>query len=407
MQTGNSLKEKAEKAIEKSAMYGEDFDLNKFEIAAQEVPQTDDLENLDDDFKKTLLNVGVLTDEKDRSGSFLMLDNGVSHSSLKDPNIELMSLHEALEKHDWLKDYSWKLVSVDADKYTAKSYLEDANGYFIRAPAGQKSSMPVQTCLVMGHKDVAQTVHNIIIVEEDAKLDVITGCTTKKGVERAIHLGISEIYVKKGGILNFTMIHNWAGDVGVRPRTVIHLEEGASFVNNYILLKPVRSIQSYPTAILDGEGAFARFHTIAVAHPGSELDLGSRVLFNAPNTKAELISRTITTGGKVIARGEMVANKPHCKGHLECHGLVLKDGGTQLAIPALEASVADVELTHEAAVGRIAREQVEYLMARGLSEEDAVGMIVRGFLDVGITGLPDELAKDIDDTIAQIGKDAV
>ncbi|AKB85154.1 SufD family Fe-S cluster assembly protein [Methanococcoides methylutens] len=407
MQTGTDLKEKAEKAITKIAMYGEDFNLDEFEVGEKELPETENLEDLDSEFKQTLLNAGVLPDEEGRSGSFLMLDNTVSHSTMRDPDVELMSLHEAMEKHDWLDEYSWKLVSVDADKYTAKSYLENANGYFIRAPAGKKSSMPVQTCLVMGHKDVTQTVHNILIVEEDAELDVITGCTTKKGVERAMHLGISEIYVKKGGVLNFTMIHNWAEDIGVRPRTVIHLEEGATFVNNYILLKPVRSIQSYPTAILDGEGAFARFHTIAVAHPGSELDLGSRVLFNAPNTKAELVSRTITTGGTVIARGEMVANELHSKGHLECHGLVLNNEGTQRAIPILEANVDDVELTHEAAVGRIAKEQVEYLMARGLSEEEAVGMIVRGFLDVGITGLPDELAADIDKTIAQIGKDAI
>jgi hypothetical protein len=203
------------------------------------------------------------------------------------------------------------------------------------------------------------------------------------------------------------MIHNWAEQIGVRPRTVIRLEEGATFINNYVTLKAVKSIQSYPTALLTGDGAFARFNTIAVAPPGSELDLGSRVIFDAPNTGAELVSRTITTGGIVTARGEMIGNAPHCKGHLECHGLVLSNKGTQRAIPILEANVDDIELTHEAAVGRIARGQVEYLMARGLSEEEAVGLIVRGFLDVGISGIPEELQSDIDETIAQIGKNAM
>ncbi len=407
MQARASLKQRAESSIDKSAAYGEDFKLDEFELATKKSEKTEDLKDLDDDFKLTLLNVGVLPDEKDRSGSFLMMDNAISHSSVHDSNIEMMSLHAALDKYDWLEEYSWKLVQVDSDKYTAKTYLENADGYFIRAPAGTKSSMPVQTCLAMGHNNTTQTVHNILIVEEDAQLDVITGCTTTKGVERAIHLGISEIYVKKGGTLNFTMIHNWAEQIGVRPRTVIYLEEGASYVSNYILLKPVGSIQSYPTAILAGENAFARFHTVAVAHPGSELDLGSKVVFDAPGTKAELISRTITTGGKAIARGEMIANALHCQGHLECHGLVLNNEGMQRAIPILEANVDDVELSHEAAVGRIAREQVEYLMARGISEDDAVGMIVRGFLDVGITGIPEQLQQDIDETIAQIGKDAM
>jgi Fe-S cluster assembly scaffold protein SufB len=103
----------------------------------------------------------------------------------------------------------------------------------------------------------------------------------------------------------------------------------------------------------------------------------------------------------------MIGNANGARGHLECHGLVLSDKGTQRAIPILEANVQNIELSHEAAVGRIAREQVEYLMARGLSEEDAIGMIVRGFLDVGIQGIPDELKADIEETIAQIGENAI
>ena len=144
-----------------------------------------------------------------------------------------------------------------------------------------------------------------------------------------------------------------------------------------------------------------RLNTIAIAHTGSELDLGSRAIFNAPDTRAELISRTITTGGKVIARGEMIGNAVGAKGHLECRGLILSNKGSQRAIPILEANVADIELTHEAAVGKIAQDQVEYLMARGLPEDEAVGMIVRGFLDVGIKGIPEELRGEIEDTITQ------
>ncbi|WP_298684731.1 SufD family Fe-S cluster assembly protein [uncultured Methanomethylovorans sp.] len=408
MQDELSLKKKAEDALKKSAAYGEDFNLEDYEIASREEKVTEDLTKLSSDDQKTLLNVGVVPNEENRSGTFIMLNNAVSHASVKqDDEVELMSLQEAIKKYDWVKDYSWKLVKPDADKYTAMTYLQDADGYFIRAPAGKKSKMPVQTCLLIGSKEVSQTVHNIIVVEEGAQLDVITGCSTRKGVEKGLHLGISEMYVKKGATLNFTMIHNWAEQIGVRPRTVVHVEEGGTYINNYITLKSVRSIQMYPTVLLEGKGAFTRLNSIGVAHPGSELDLGSRVIFNAPDTKAELISRTITTGGKVIARGEMIGNADGAKGHLECHGLVLSNEGTQRAIPILEANVEDIELSHEAAVGRIAREQIEYLMARGLTEEEAVGMIVRGFLDVGIQGIPDELKASIDETIAKIGEKAI
>jgi Fe-S cluster assembly scaffold protein SufB len=395
-----SLKKKAESAATKKAAYGEDFDLEKYEEASKVGTPIEDLSTLDEESKKTLLQVGVVPSEEGRSGSLLVLDNVVSHSSLKDKDVELMSTHKALEKYDWLKDYSWKLVQVDADKYTAKTYLEDADGYFIRVPAGKKTALPVQTCLMLGSKKAAQTVHNIIIVEEGATLDIITGCTSKRGVEEGLHLGISEMYVKKGATLNFTMIHNWAEQIGVRPRTVVSVAEGGTYISNYIILKPVRSVQTYPTVRLEGKGAVTRLNSVAIAHLGSELDLGSRAIFSAPDTKAELVSRTITIGGKIIARGEMVANEKGAKGHLECKGLVIGKG-SQLAIPILEANVDDVELTHEAAVGKIAKDQVEYLMARGLTEDEAVGMIVRGFLDVGIRGIPDELKREIEDTISQ------
>ncbi len=402
MQTDEvNLKKLAEKAAEKKAAFGEDFELEKFEEGSKISRPIEDLQTLDEESKKTLLQVGVVPSEEGRSGSLIVLDNAVSHSSLKDKNVELMSTQKALEKYEWLKEYSWKLVSVDTDKYTAKTYLENADGYFIRVPAGKKSSLPVQTCLLLGRDKIFQTVHNIVIVEEGASLDIITGCTAKKGVEEGLHLGISEMYVKKGATLNFTMIHNWAEQIGVRPRTVIKVEEGGTYVSNYICLKPVRSVQTYPTVKLEGEGAVTRLNTIAIAHSGSELDLGSRAVFNAPGTKAELISRTITIGGRVIARGEMIGNAKGAKGHLECKGLVLTDKGSQLAIPILEANVDDVELTHEAAVGKIAKDQVEYLMARGLTEDEAVGMIVRGFLDVGIRGIPEELKKEIENTITQ------
>ena len=402
MQTDDvNLKKRAESSANKKAVYGEDFELEKYEEGSKVSKPIENLQTLDEESKKTLLQVGVVPSEEGRSGSFLMLDNAISHSSFIDKNVELMSTHKAMEKYEWLKDYSWKLVQVDTDKYTSKTYLEDADGYFVRVPAGKKSSMPVQTCLMLGSKKITQTVHNIIVVEEEASLDIITGCTSKKGVEEGLHLGISEMYVKKGATLSFTMIHNWAEQIGVRPRTVVHVEEGGTYISNYICLKPVRSVQLYPTVRLDGRGAVARLNTIAIAHSGSELDLGSRAIFNAPETKAELVSRTITIGGRIVARGEMIGNANGAKGHLECKGLVLTDKGSQLAIPILEANVADIELTHEAAVGKIAKDQVEYLMARGIPEEEAVGMIVRGFLDVGIRGIPDELRIEIENTITQ------
>jgi hypothetical protein len=242
-------------------------------------------------------------------------------------------------------------------------------------------------------------VHNIVIVEEGAELDVVTGCSTSKGVERALHLGISEFYIKRNASLTFTMVHNWSEQIGVRPRTVIVQEEASTFINNYVALRPVKTIQTYPTARMEGRNCFSRFNSVAIAHKGSELDLGSRAILAGEGSRCEMISRTIANGGKVIARGQMIGKAKGVKGHLECRGLIFGEGGVQVAIPELEAYVPDLEMTHEAAVGKIAQDQVEYLMARGLSEEEAVGIIVRGFLEVGIRGLPENLKKEIDAAI--------
>lgn len=392
------IAERVQKSLDKEAMYGGHVDLKMYHIP-EEALEVQKMTDLDAMIKSSLSNVGISADSSTAGGNFLMFNNKVSHRSSTAEGLELMSVKEALAKYDWLEEYWWQLVSPDSDKYTARTYAEDADGYFIRALPGAKITSPVQSCLMIGSEEALQTVHNIIIVEEGAELEIVTGCLTHDTVQRALHIGVSEMYVKKGGKLTFSMIHDWDESVEVRPRTAIRIEEDGLLTNNYVCLKPAKSIQTNPSAFLEGERATAYFNTIAVGHPGSLLDMGSKVYLNAPNTKTEIISRTITIGGEVISRGDIIGNAPQVYGHLECNGLVLNEAGTQKAIPALEANAMDVEMTHEAAIGRIARDQVEYLMTRGLNESEATSLIVRGFLSAGIEGIPEILKEDIDEII--------
>ena len=200
------------------------------------------------------------------------------------------------------------------------------------------------------------------------------------------------------------MVHNWAETTVVRPRTGGIVEEGGVFLNNYVLLKPVKDLQSYPSITLAGRGAVARFNSVIVAPKGSRVDSGSKILLNAPDTRGEIISRTFATGGTIIARGNMGGHSVPARGHLECKGLIL-GGGVIHAIPELLGARDGVELSHEAAVGKIAQEEIEYLMARGMDEEEATSTIVRGFLNVDIMGLPAELKEVIDRTIQETEKD--
>ena len=387
--------ERAQRAKSKKALLGEDVDLEQYTTKTVEHQAISSLGEIAEEYKKDLLDAGIEPSEKDRSGSFLQRDHSVVFSKILYKELEVMSTTDALSKYNGLKDYLWKAVPVDADKYTAEVELAPSQGYFIRSKAGSKVTIPVQACLFITADKIRQNVHNIIIAEENSELHIITGCSVSHAVNSALHIGISEFYVKKGAKITFTMVHNWRSGIDVRPRSAVMIEDDGVFINNYILMKHVKSLQMYPTAYCVGRNARANFQAIIYAPGNSKIDLGSRAVLQGEGSRAELISRVIATdNAKVIARGDIIGAAEHVKGHLECRGLMLSDTAAIESIPELKATRIDLDLSHEAAVGKIAEEEIRYLMARGLSEEEATSVIIRGFLNVDITGLPDALANE-------------
>jgi len=402
------LKELAEKAKDKKAAIGPDIDFNQFTPApVQHAYLADeDLCHLPESDQQRLNMSGMDLTKKERIGTYFQKDTQVIHCHSSQDGIEVIPIRKALEKYDWINEYYWKLVSVDTDKYTAAAELGLHNGYVIRALPGSKSIYPVQACLYLDKNGLQQNVHNLIIAEEGSELHIITGCASSPHMKTGLHVGISEFFIKKNAKLSFTMIHNWAEDMMVRPRSVARVEEGGLFLNNYICMKPVRSLQMYPTTYLVGKDAVARFYSIIVGSPGSEYDLGGRIYLKEPGSKAEIIARSISNGAKVINRGHLIGEAPEIKAHLECRGLLI-NGGIIDAIPELTAHVEGVEMSHEAAVGKIAQEEIAYLMSRGLSRDEATSTIVRGFLSVDIPGLPPQLKAEIDKAIEESDKDVM
>ncbi|HML34908.1 SufB/SufD family protein [Sporomusa sphaeroides] len=393
------IKDKAQAALAKQAVLGADIDFSVFADQGKEQAYIVDPVAFSAEQQTQLESIGMEVAGTERSGTYMQIDHSVVQCNAANEGVEILSTDDALKKYAWLSEYWWQAVEPDVDKYTARAALHQEHGYFIRASAGAKIDYPVQACLYIGQEDIIQDVHNIIIVEEGAELHVITGCATDPHVKKGLHVGISEFYVKKGGKLTFTMLHRWGEEVAVRPRTGVIIEENSLYISNYICMQPVQDLQMYPTTKLVGPGAVARINSILVAPPGSHMDVGGRAILAAPGTKAELIARTISTGGVVINRGHLLGQAPESKAHLECHGLLLSEQGVIHAVPELEARTGNAELSHEAAVGKIAPEEIEYLMARGLNEEDAVATIVRGFLNVNIEGLPAALTREIDNAI--------
>lgn len=354
------------------------------------------LDELPEEYVKVLPHVGFDPKESQRSGSFFQLNCSTLFAKAKQAGLEIMSTVDALKKYNWLKNYWWKAVSVTADEYTMLTEEKGFDGYFIRALPGVKTIFPLQACLFIGEDKLAQNVHNIIIAEENSELHIITGCTIATYVKSALHVGVSEFFVGKNAKISFTMIHSWGKNVDVRPRTGIIVDENGVFISNYICLNPVKSLQMYPTAHCTGKNAKVTFQSILFASENSWMDVGSRTFLKEENSTTQMLTRAVAKDqGDITVRGHLIGEASNVKGHLECRGLILSDNARIHAIPELEAKAENVELTHEAAVGKIAEEEIMYLMARGLNFDEAVSVLVGGFLRLNLEELPDQLRNEI------------
>ncbi len=395
-------RKRAEKSQKKAATYGPDLDLDEYSYGDSDIRDIESVDNLTVSERSIIKEVGFDTSETSVSGSFVQFDNDSVLAKVlsKQDGLEVMPISAAIEKYDWIQDYLWNAVSVDTDKYTATSELRPYDGYFIRVKPGKRIQLPVQTCLIIKKNQSVQNAHNLIIAEEDSELHIITGCATPSEIERSLHLGVSEFYIKRNAKLTFTMVHKWSETTDVRPRSAAHVEVGGIYLSSYAILSPLKSIQSSPTVRLLGRGAKADLNSIIYGSMDSHYDIGGVLSLEAPKTSGKVISRSIATDkSEIIARGDLVGLAPETKARLECDGLLLSNEAAIRAVPMLHAKAEGTELSHEATVGKVGAEQLSYLMSRGLNEEVATSLIISGFVRLEIPDLPLALQKSIDEAV--------
>lgn len=381
------------------AKYGPDLDLSKYSLEGPIHPSVSALAELGRGILGPSKTVGIRVDEGARSATYFQRDHEVVYSKLEklaSPGLVAAGVEEALRRYPWVKRYWFRALPLGLDKYTAFVGAYSKGGAFIWVKRGARVELPVQACLFTGTSGIVQVPHNLIIAEPRSSVHVITGCVTAPRCKGAAHVAATEIYVGEEAKVTWTMIHNWGPSFHVRPRMGAVVEEGGALVLNYVLLSPVGSIQLYPTVILKGRGARVCFRNLALGRSKSSIDLGSGVVFNSSGTRGEIVTRAVAMEqAEVRMRGLLRGNKPGSKGHLECRGLLLSREARIEAYPSLVGAASGAELTHEAAVGRIAEEQLYYLMSRGLAEEEATSLIARGFLDPGLLELPPELSREV------------
>lgn len=358
------------------------------------------MSSYDDATLQAMKNVAYNLGEE-KSGTFFASDAQILDARSSASEVEILPISVALEKYAWLRELSYSLVNAKQDSHVAQVVQDPAKlGYFIRVKAGKKVTLPINTCYLINSSRFTQCTHNIIIAEEGSEFHLISGCASNIHIESGRHIGVSEFFIRENAVVTSTMIHSWGKEVEVFPRTAAYVGKNAKFVSSYVALGSVKSVQMDPLAIIE-EGGLGEFYSVIYAPEGSSFDIGSTALLNGEGARAQMISRVVSNGGDVITRGKIIGEKSGGRGTMACNGLLLSEKGMIHAIPELVGKNPHLELSHEASVGMISKEELAYLMASGIEEEKAKALIIEGFLDLHIPSLPDYLQRQINAIIQE------
>ena len=305
------------------------------------------------------------------------------------------------EYADMVHKHFMKLVPPTDHKFAALHGAVWSGGSFVYVPKGVSVTIPLQSYFRLNAPGAGQFEHTLIIVDEGAYLHFIEGCSAPKYNVANLHAGCVELFVGKNATLRYSTIENWSKNMYNLNTKRARVEEGGkiewvsgSFGSHVSYL--------YPMSILNGEGASAEFTGITFAGKGQNLDTGTKVVHNAPNTSSYVNTKSISKDGGVSTfRSAVVVNSKakHSKSAVSCQSLMLDDISRSDTIPAMDIRTKDANIGHEARIGRISDEAVFYLMSRGISEEDARAMIVSGFADEVSKELPLEYAMEMNNLI--------
>ena len=399
--------EEVEKALYKPSTYGPDVDLGLYTSDSVKTAEISGGDEIPVEARKAGERFGINVE----SAMYIQVDESALYRSLERTlgkyGVKIMPTRLALEKTDLGREVSWRLIDPRSDKYTASAYLHSGEvGYFIYVPKGVRVPVPIYTCLAITSNRRIQYAHNIVFVDEGAEAHVVTGCAVPHGVREGVHIGISEFYVSRNARLTFTMMHAWAEGMHIRPRTAVRVEEGGEYVSYYIIYSPVASLQTYPRVELS-IGARAYLASIIAGSSNGIYDQGSAAILHGRNSSAEVVSRAVASGySEIYARGSIEAFEAESKGHIECLGLLISEKALISSIPMITSRKPGAILTHEAAIGMIAEKEIQYLMSKGFTEDEAKSVLVRGFMSIEVPGIPLTVKREVERLLDRITRSA-
>lgn len=385
-------------------------ELDMSKIATYVKPKTDMKKSWDDvpdDIKNTFDALGIPEAEKESlAGVGAQYDSEIVYHSIKEELVKQGVIYtdfdEAVKKYpELVKEYFTKCVPMTDHKFIALHYAVWSGGSFVYVPKGVKVDIPLQSYFRLNAKGAGQFEHTLIIVDEGASLQFIEGCSAPKYNEINLHAGCVELFVKDNGYLRYSTIENWSKNMmNLNTKKAIVSSNGTiewvtgSFGSKVSML--------YPMSILNGENAKCEFTGISFAGKGQNLDTGLKIVHNAENTSSVVNSKSISKDGGICTFRSDIKVRPRAKNSkvsVSCESLMLDSISRSDTIPVNSIENDEVEFSHEAKIGKISDKTIFYLMTRGISEEEAKAMIVRGFASPISKELPLEYAVEMNNLI--------
>jgi Fe-S cluster assembly protein SufB len=360
-------------------------------------------DDVPEDIKRTFEKLGIPEAErKVLAGVGAQYESEMVYHSLKkeweDKGIIFESIEDGLRKYPELFREHFSTVIPPADnKFAALNSAVWSGGSFVYIPKGVRVEIPLQAYFRVNSEKLGQFERTLIIVDEGAHATYIEGCTAPVYTTESFHSGVIEIIVKKGARFRYVTIQNWSHNMYnlVTQRAMVGERGTMEWVDGNLGSKLT---MKYPSCYLMGEGAHGEILSIAYAGNGQHQDTGGKVIHAAPNTTSQIISKSISRGtGRASYRGlcKIHDGATNAKSNVECDALLLNETSRTDTFPYIEIEENSASVGHEATVSKIGDEQLFYLMSRGLSEEEAASMIVRGFIEPISKQLPLEYAVEL------------
>ena len=386
-----------------SDLTGIHFDTIKYFVRSTE-KQATDWNDLPDDIKNTYDRLGIPEAEKQRlvGGVAAQYESEVVYHNiredLEEQGVIFVDTDTALREHEELfREYFGTIIPVGDNKFAALNTSVWSGGSFIYVPKGVKVDIPLQAYFRINTENMGQFERTLIIVDEDAYVHYVEGCTAPIYSSDSLHSAVVEIIVKKGGRCRYTTIQNWSTNVYnlVTKRAVA--QEGATmeWVDGNLGSKVT---MKYPAVVMTGEHARGETLSVALAGPGQHQDAGAKMVHAAPHTSSSIISKSVARGGgRTSYRGlvKVIEGSHHSKSTVKCDALLIDDISRSDTYPYVDVREDDVQMGHEATVSKVSAEQLFYLMSRGMNEDEAMAMIVRGFVEPIARELPMEYAIEL------------